>query len=53
MMNCWAIDPRDRPSFNKLSNTLGKLLETTAGYLELDMVLLPSKTYEDESFADL
>ena len=52
MMKCWAMDPRDRPSFKNLSSTLGKLLETVAGYLELSMVLLPSKTNEDESFAN-
>ena len=51
-MKCWAIDPRDRPSFKMLSSTLGKLLETAADYLELSMVLLPSKTDEDESFTN-
>ena len=41
MKKCWALNPEDRPGFEKLSSTLGKLIETAAGYLELSMVLLP------------
>ena len=47
MVKCWALDPADRPTFDKLSSTLGKLLQTAAGYLELNMVLLPETTTED------
>ena len=49
MVKCWALDPEDRPTFEKLSANLGKLLHTAAGYLELGMVLLPPEDNEDES----
>ena len=43
MTKCWTLNPEDRPDFEKLSSSLGKLLEISAGYLELSMVLLPSE----------
>ena len=49
MVKCWALDPNDRPSFEKLSSTLGKLLHVASGYLELNMVLLPSQGDEEDS----
>ena len=50
MVKCWAFDPEDRPTFEKLSTTLEKLLHMAAGYLELNMVLLPpGSADEDES----
>ena len=49
MVKCWALDPENRPTFEKLSATLGKLLLTAAGYLELNMVLLPPEDCEDDS----
>ena len=49
MVKCWALSPEDRPTFEKLSATLGNLLQTTAGYLELGMVLLPTEDNEDDS----
>ena len=49
MVKCWALDPNDRPSFEKLSSTLGKLLQVASGYLELNMVLLPSQEDEEDS----
>ena len=52
MVKCWAIDPNNRPTFEKLSSTLSNLLQIAAGYLELSMVLLPSKSDEDGSFAN-
>ena len=47
MKKCWALNPEDRPGFEKLSDMLGKLLEISTGYLELSMVLLPSEDNED------
>ena len=49
MVKCWALDPNDRPSFEKLSSTLGKLLQVASGYLELNMVLLTSQGDEEDS----
>ena len=51
MMKCWALNPEDRPGFEKLSSTLGKLMEIAAGYLELSMVLLPSDHEDNEDIA--
>ena len=48
MMKCWAFNPEDRPGFEKLSSTLGKLMEIAAGYSELSMVLLPSDDEDNE-----
>ena len=48
MIQCWALNPEDRPGFEKLSSSLGKLLEISAGYLELSMVLLPSSEEDNE-----
>ena len=47
-MKCWALNPEDRPGFEKLSSSLGRLLEISAGYLELSMVLLPSEEDNEE-----
>ena len=49
MMKCWALNPEDRPGSKKLSSTLGKVMEISAGYLELSMVLLQSEDCEDAS----
>ena len=50
MVKCWTLDPEDRPTFEKLSTTLEKLLQIAAGYPELNMVLLsPGNADEDES----
>ena len=50
MVKCWALDSEDRPTFEKLSTTLEKLLQMAAGYLELNMVLpSPGNADEDES----
>ena len=48
IVKCWALDPEDRPTFEKLSTTLGKLLQIAGGYMELSMVLLPPEDSEDE-----
>ena len=47
MVKCWALDPNDRPNFEKLATSMGKLLQAAAGYLELNMVLLPETKDED------
>ena len=49
MVKCWALDPNDRPSFEKLTLTLGKLLHAASGYLELSMVLPPPESNGNSS----
>ena len=39
MVKSWALNPNDRPTFEKLSSTLDRLLQLSAGYLELGMQL--------------
>ena len=39
MIKSWALTPDDRPTFEKLSSTLDRLLQLSAGYLELGMQL--------------
>ena len=35
MMQCWSLDPTDRPHFQGLVPKLSHVLETESGYLEL------------------
>jgi pyrroline-5-carboxylate reductase len=51
MIKCWALSPEDRPDFKNLSSSLGKLLEISADYLELSMVLLPSEAEDNQEIA--
>ena len=53
MMKCWALSPEDRPGFEKLSSSLEKLLNISAGYLELSMVLLPSEAEENQDITKM
>lgn len=48
MIKSWALDPDDRPTFEKLSSTLDRLLQLLAGYLELGMQLQPQQQDEYE-----
>ena len=48
MVKSWALDPDDRPTFEKLSSTLDRLLQLLAGYLELGMQLQPQQQDEYE-----
>ena len=41
MVKSWALNPNDRPTFEKLRSTLDRLLQLSAGYLELGMQLQP------------
>ena len=50
MVQCWTLDPENRPTFKQLSTSIDKLLQTASGYLELNMVLLPPK--DDENAVD-
>ena len=38
MMSCWQEDHYKRPRFSTLVNTLGDLLESDAGYLQLSQL---------------
>ena len=39
MCRCWKTSPKERPSFKKLSSQLDERLQSSAGYLEMKMVL--------------
>ena len=39
MKKCWALNPRDRPTFIELRCIIERILQKAAGYLELNMVL--------------
>ena len=39
MKKCWALNPRDRPTFKELRCIIEQILQKAAGYLELNMVL--------------
>ena len=51
MMKCWALNSEDRPTFKQLTSDIDKELQRAAGYLELNMVLLPP-TNDEESDSD-
>ena len=52
IMKCWTLEPEDRPTFKELSSDIDELLQTAAGYLELNMVLLPPKDEENSIDSD-
>ena len=52
MMKCWALSPDDRPTFKELISDIDKDLQRAAGYLELNMVLLPPTNDEDTIDSD-
>lgn len=39
MVRCWALDPKDRPTFNQLNTTMDELLQMAEGYAEFKMSL--------------
>ena len=41
LFKCWKASPDDRPTFEALSTTFGSLLDSEAGYMEINMVLEP------------
>lgn len=49
MVKCWTLNPDDRPTFSELISDVDKQLQKAAGYLELNMVLLPP-TDEEYTF---
>ena len=34
MLDCWKEEPKERPDFNKLVDTISLTLESVAGYME-------------------
>ena len=49
MVNCWALNPDDRPDFKRLESKVGKLLSLVADYMELTMELVPTEESEEIS----
>ena len=43
MQSCWKSEPEDRPQFSELVSTISDILESTAGYIELEMSLKSNK----------
>ena len=35
MMDCWHSDPQKRPSFSTISSKVDRIMELSAGYLDL------------------
>ena len=52
MVKCWTLNPEDRPSFRELISDIDKMLQRAAGYLELNMALLPPTDDEDTFDSD-
>ena len=42
MLECWSSDPSKRPDFSELASTLDSNLESVAGYMEVQMNLIPA-----------
>ena len=47
MVKCWVLKAKDRPTFKELRSTIDRLLHSAAGYLELNMVLVPHNEDSD------
>ena len=37
MLDCWKEEPKERPDFSKLVETISLTLEAAAGYMELSL----------------
>jgi len=46
MRQCWALDPRNRPTFRLLGASLAKLLEEGTEYLKLDLPQVSNPGYD-------
>ena len=44
MQSCWKSEPENRPQFSDLVLTISDILESTAGYVELDMSMQDDKS---------
>lgn len=44
MHKCWKPQPEERPTFEELASILGKLLESSAGYMEINMALVANES---------
>ena len=36
MLDCWKEEPKERPDFSKLVETISLILEAVAGYMDLE-----------------
>ena len=39
MLDCWKEDPKERPDFSKLVNTISLTLESAAGYMDFSLCI--------------
>ena len=39
MLECWKEDPKERPDFSKLVNTISLTLESAAGYMDFSLCI--------------
>ena len=37
MLDCWKEEPKERPNFSKLVNTISLTLESAAGYMKFSL----------------
>ena len=37
MLDCWKEEPKERPNFSKVVNTISLTLESAAGYMEFSL----------------
>jgi len=37
MLDCWKEEPKERPDFSKLVNTISLTLESAAGYMDFSL----------------
>ena len=46
---CWKQDPSERPTFEDLVAMLDIRLQEVAGYLELEMILVPNEGGDEKT----
>lgn len=37
MLNCWKVNPKDRPTFTEIKNAIENFLENETEYLQIDI----------------
>ena len=52
MLDCWELDPEDRPTFSKLVKDIESYLTESAGYLDFNKFPHSSEDDDDDSDAD-
>ena len=52
MLNCWELESDKRPSFSELVDSLSKLLQAMAGYMDFSSITKSEEVITVKTFND-